>query len=249
MTSSLILCKQQDNIFSIQLNREEKKNAITRPMYLDLTQAMLEAENNDNIHVVVITGGDNCFTAGNDLTDFVNAKEMEDLRPVLEFLNLLPKLKKPLIAAVNGLAIGLGTTLLLHCDMVIADQNSEFQLPFINLATCPEAASSLLLPRLVGHQKASELLLLGERFDVETALNLRLVNEIAPVRSAFTVAMKKAAMIAQKSPRAVQLTKLMLKQPILDQMSATINKEAKSFFECLQSKESKMAIQAFFNNK
>lgn len=241
-----IICQQRDNIFIIQFNRAEKMNALSRAMYQSLTQALLEAEQQDTIHAVVISGSESCFTAGNDLSDFINAKSMQDLEPVLSLLMLLPRFKKPLIAAVNGLAIGIGTTLLLHCDMIIADQSSQFQLPFINLAACPEAASSFLLPRLVGHAKASELLMLGERFDAQTALKLNIINEIAPVRSALNVALEKAQKIASKSPRAIQLTKALLKKPILDEMSSVIDYEAKSFFECLQSKEAQLALQAFF---
>lgn len=242
-----IHCTEQENILTITFNRQAKKNAITREMYQDLTRVLQEADANPNTHVIIITGSDDCFTSGNDLSDFINAKEMKDLEAVIDFLNLLPTLKKPLIAAVNGLAIGIGTTLLLHCDMVFADQQSIFQLPFINLGACPEAGSSLLLPRLVGHQKASELLLLGERFDANMAFRLNLINEITPMRSALPQAMIKAKLIAKKSTHAVQMTKALLKKPIMEQMQATIGVEARSFFECLQTKEAQVALRAFFN--
>ncbi|MCS5708038.1 enoyl-CoA hydratase/isomerase family protein [Candidatus Berkiella cookevillensis] len=241
-----IICQQRDNVLIIEFNRAEKKNALSRAMYQSLTQALLEAEQQDSIHAVVLSGSETCFTAGNDLSDFIDAKSMHDLEPVLNLLMLLPRFKKPLIAAVNGLAIGIGTTLLLHCDMVIADHSSQFQLPFINLAACPEAASSFLLPRLVGHVKASELLMLGERFDAQTALQLKIINEIAPIHSALTIALEKANKIASKSPKAIQLTKALLKKPILEEVSSVTAYEAKSFFECLQSKEAQLALQAFF---
>lgn len=241
-----IICQQCDNVLIIEFNRPEKKNALSRAMYQSLTQALCEAEQQDHIHAIVLTGSETCFTAGNDLSDFINAKSTHDLEPVLNLLMLLPRFKKPLIAAVNGLAIGIGTTLLLHCDMVIADQSSQFQLPFINLALCPEAASSFLLPRLVGHLRACELLMLGEKFDAETALQLKMINEIAPIHSALTIALEKANKIASKSPKATQLTKALLKKPIIEEMSFIIGYEAKSFFECLQSQEAQLAIQAFF---
>lgn len=244
-----ILCEQRDSVFIIQLNRPEKKHAITRQMYQSLTQAMHEAAHKDDIRAVIITGSEDCFTAGNDLSDFIHAKTMQDLEPVLQFLMYLPKFNKPLIAAVHGLAIGIGTTMLLHCDIVIADETSQFQLPFINLGACPEAGSSVLLPLLCGHQKASELLLLGERFDIKTANQLNLINHITPARKALDKALDIANHLAKKSPRAVQLTKSLLKKSYIDQLSAVIGHEAKSFFECLQSKEAQQALQAFFANK
>lgn len=241
-----ISCQKKDQIFIIELQRSEKKNAITRHMYQSLTQSLMEAEQLDDIRVIVITGSESCFTAGNDLSDFKNAEQVQDLEPVLTFLNLLPKLKKPLIAAVNGLAIGIGTTVLLHCDLVIADEFSRFQLPFINLAACPEAGSSFLLPRIMGHQKASELLLLGEPFDVKTADQLNLINQITPPGKALNIALEKAAQIAQKPPKAAQLTKALLKRSYLETLNETIQFEGRAFFECLQSQEAKTALAAFF---
>lgn len=248
-TPSLVVCSQLNHIFSIRLNRENKKNAINLQMYAELTRALLEADNDSDIRVITITGGEICFTAGNDFLDFMNAKTVEDLNPVLSFLEVLSKLRKPIIAAVNGLAIGIGTTLLLHCDLVFAGHDAQFQLPFINLGVCPEAASSLFLPRLVGHQKASELLFLGECFDAKTALDLRIVNAVTANNSTLTIAMEKAESIAKKPPIAVQLTKKLLKQSSENEINQAITQEAHAFFECLQTKESQLIIKSFLQKK
>lgn len=247
--SQSIICEQQDTTFVIRINRPEKKNAITRDMYIALTQALKDAEQSDIIKNIIITGTTDCFTAGNDLKDFLEAKSIEDLEPILALLSFLPKLKKPLIAAVHGLAIGIGTTLLLHCDFVYADQNSQFQLPFINLGAVPEAGSSALLPQLIGHVKSCELLMLGETFDCQTAHSLQLINAITPNGQALAAAFQTANKLSTKSQKAIQLTKRMLKESQQKNILQLIKEEAAVFYECLQSSEAQQAMKQFFKKQ
>ena len=149
-----IVVSVQDRILTLRLDRPEKKNALTRGMYLGMIEALKQAETDPNIRVVLITGTDACFTAGNDLMDFANAKPGET-SPAILYLQTLAAAQKPVMAAVAGVAVGIGTTMLLHCDLVYAAPDARFQLPFVNLGLCPEAGSSALLPSLVGHRRAA----------------------------------------------------------------------------------------------
>src|SRR5262249_22274086 len=157
--------------------RPEKKNALTGEMYLAMNEGLRQADTDADVRVVLITGTEDCFTAGNDLVDFANAKPGET-SPAILYLRTLAATKKPVVAAVSGIAVGIGTTMLLHCDLVYADSRARFQLPFVNLGLCPEAGSSVMLPGLVGHRKAAALLFFGEPFNAETARELGLVNEV-----------------------------------------------------------------------
>ena len=179
-----ILSNREGGILTLTFNRLDKKNAITRAMYTTLAEALEVATADDTVRVVVIQGDPTCFTAGNDLLDFLsNPPDMTpgaEPAPVVRFLDILRDFPKPLIAAVAGPAVGIGTTLLLHCDLVYAADNAAFSLPFVNLGLCPEAGSSLLLPQLVGYQRAAEKLLFGEPFSAEDALDMGLVNRVLP---------------------------------------------------------------------
>src|SRR5262249_42198537 len=151
----------KDRILTICMQRPEKKNALTREMYLGMNEGLKQADADANVRVVLITGTEGCFTAGNDLVDFANAKPGEK-SPAILYLQTLAATNKPVVAAVSGVAVGIGTTMLLHCDLVYADSIARFQLPFVNLGLCPEAGSSMILPGLVGHRRAAELLFFGE---------------------------------------------------------------------------------------
>jgi len=179
MTSSEhILIEKQAQILTLTLNRPEKKNALTHAMYTDLVAGIQQAENDDDIRVILITGSKDCFTGGNDMQDFVNMPKDFFNSPVAQFLIAISSIKKPMIAAINGPAVGIGTTLLLHCDLAYVGPNTKFQMPFVSLGACPEAGSSLLLPRAIGHVKASELLLLSKKFSGQEALELGLINAV-----------------------------------------------------------------------
>lgn len=201
---------QKNNIAAITFNRPDKKNALTQDMYQDIVNALIKIEISDNIHVVIIKGNIDCFTSGNDLNDFLSSKLTKE-HPVITFLYKLANFKKPLIAAVTGAAIGIGTTMLLHCDLVYCTPSTRFQLPFINLGLTPEAAISLLLPMISSHQIASELLLLGETFNAQKAKSLGFVNDIIETEDLFEHCDKIASTLANKPKNALFKTKELLK--------------------------------------
>jgi enoyl-CoA hydratase/carnithine racemase len=175
-----ILTVEEANVLTITFNRPEKKNSMTAAMYGVLARTLDEAAGDAQIRVVILNGNEQIFSAGNDLGDFVENPPDNADAPVWQFLRTLSAFPKPMIAAVCGAAVGIGTTMLLHCDLVFAGDNAKFSLPFVNLGICPEAASSLLLPRLAGYQRAARAFLTGEPFDATSAVQMGLVNEIFP---------------------------------------------------------------------
>lgn len=204
-----------DGVAHIVINRPEKKNALTAAMYAGLGGAFQEAESAKAVRVTLISGTNDCFTAGNDLQDFMNAPPTDDSSPTVRFLKTVHAAKKPIVAAVAGPAVGIGTTLLFHCDLIYADPKSRFQLPFVNLGLCPEFGSSFLLPQFIGHARAAELLLLGETFSAETALELGLINAVTAESQVIPTATEKAKQLAQRPAAALLLTKQLLKKCIL----------------------------------
>jgi enoyl-CoA hydratase/carnithine racemase len=233
----------------IGLNRPEKKNALTVEMYAGLVDAFQRAEADDDVGVLLVHGSDECFTAGNDLQDFMHAPPNDSSSPTTRFLKQLHQTHKPLVAAVAGPAVGIGTTLLLHCDLVYADPGARFQLPFVNLGLCPEAGSSYLLPELVGHARAAELLLLGEPFTAQTALDIGLVNAISPEKQVIATAAAKAEQLAQRPRAALLLTKSLLKKGHAKIVGETIDDELRHFLERLRSPEAAEAFRAFFERR
>src|SRR5579871_5106721 len=201
-----IVVSIEDRILTLRLDRPEKKNALTRGMYLGMIEALKQADADPNVRVVLITGTEVCFTAGNDLVDFANATPGET-SPAIAYLQALAATQKPVIAAVGGVAVGIGTTMLLHCDLVYAASDARFQLPFVNLGLCPEAGSSVLLPELMGHRCAAELLFFGEPFNAETARVFGIVNAVLPGSELLPTAMAKAQLLAEKPPSALRITK------------------------------------------
>jgi len=242
--SEHVLTKIRDSVLTLRLQRPEKKNALTRDMYLALTAALDQAAVSDAVRVVVITGGAEVFTAGNDLEDFLADPPRDMDAPVLRFLAALASCPLPLVAAVNGVAIGIGTTLLLHCELVYAGSRARFQLPFVNLGLVPEAASSLLLPRLAGYQRAAELLLLGEPFDAARAAALGLVNAVTDPEQVEAMALAAATALSQKPRTALRATKALLKSDT-GRTLARINEEAVAFIARLGSAELREAVLAF----
>lgn len=239
-----ILISVKDHIQLIRINRPEKKNALTQAMYGAMADALIGAETDASIRVTVITGSADSFTSGNDIMDFLQNPATGEDSDVNRFLSSLAKIEKPLISAVNGLAVGVGTTMLLHCDLTYASPDASFMLPFVNLALVPEAGSSLLLPRMLGHQRAAELLMLGETFTAQKAKDAGIVTDIVPAEQLEMVAMSTAAKLAAKAPAALRLTKALMKgnrDDVLNQM----NKEGAVFAERLSSPEAREALQAF----
>jgi enoyl-CoA hydratase/carnithine racemase len=230
-------------------NRPAKKNALTVAMYATLARELADAAAARPVRAVVITGAGDAFTAGNDLHDFMAAPPTGDDSPVLQFLAQLVRFPKPILAAVNGAAVGVGTTMLLHCDLVLAADSARFQLPFARLALCPEGGSSFLLPRLCGLQRASELLIWGEPFDATAAHAAGIVNEIILKDALLPRVLARAEALLGIAPEAVAATKALLRRPLLDELDQSMRREADVFRERLGSAEAVEAFTAFFEKR
>ena len=244
-----VLTTQDGAILKLQLNRPAKKNAITADMYTVLADALEQAQTNPDIRVVLITGSEDSFTSGNDLNDFLQNPPHSADSPVFRFLHAISTFEKPLVAAVNGLAIGIGTTLLLHCDLVYAAENAVFQLPFVNLALVPEAGSSLIMPLIMGHVRAAELLLLGDKFSAQKAVAYGIVNEVVAAGDLESHALEKATTLASKAPEALRLSKQLLKGGNAVLIAKTMAEEGKLFGERLRSPEAMEVMQAFMERR
>ena len=244
---SEVLSSVDGQILTLTLNRPEKQNAITREMYQTLASAINEANGDFGVRAVLITSSSQHFTAGNDLFDFLNSPPLEEGSPVMNFLGAIHNLSKPLLAAVSGNAVGIGTTMLFHCDVVIAASNTKFSMPFVNLGLVPEAGSSILFPRLVGHQRASKVFLTGEPFGSEDALSMGLIAEIS--ETPIEIAKSIAAKIANQPPNAVIQTKALLKSELHEKVSAVMRAEGELFQMALQSDEAREAFINFLSKK
>jgi len=231
-------------IRTLVIDRPDKKNAITAAMYTSLAADLEAARRDDAVGAVVITGAGSTFTAGNDLRDFLENPPSGEDAPVFRFLFTLAEFDKPLVAAVRGAAVGIGTTMLLHCDFVFVAPSARFHMPFIDLGLVPEAASTLLLPRLVGHPRAAQWLLLAEPFDATTALATGLVTEIVPDDAVLAHAQAIAERLAAKPRQAMRHTKRLLRSDRAEVIAA-IRREAGLFHEALRSSEARAAFQAF----
>jgi enoyl-CoA hydratase/carnithine racemase len=243
--SDQVIVSKADGICEVQLNRPEKRNALTLAMYGALTEALNEARADDSVRVVLLSGVGASFTAGNDLNDFIAQPDLGDENNALRFLRLLPSFRKVLIAAVHGQTVGIGVTMLLHCDLVVAARSTQMTMPFVKLGLVPEAASSLLLPRAVGYHRAAELLLLGKPVDAETALAIGLVNRVTEDSAVMEEARELARAVARQPPGAVLAAKRLLKSET-STVTARIEEELELFRQQLGSEEFKAAIQAFF---
>ncbi|MGW1420068.1 enoyl-CoA hydratase [Bradyrhizobium manausense] len=237
-----VLTEIGDRTLTIRLNRPEKRNALTRKMYSCLAEALERAEADASIRVVVLTGNADCFTAGNDLSDGI----IEGLDgPHGRFMTALTECSKPIIAAPCGIAVGIGVTMLLHCDLVYCGSHTNFRIPFVPLAVCPECASSYLLPRLVGHHRASEILLAGEAFDATTALELGIVNGVFSNDQVEEVVKAKAALIASQPPTSVRTTKMLMKRSTAEDVREAIKVEIEHLIRLQHGAEAIEAVNAF----
>jgi enoyl-CoA hydratase/carnithine racemase len=244
-----ILSHTEGSIFTLTFNRFEKKNSITAAMYQQLADALAAAKDDADIRVIVIQGHEAIFSAGNDLSEFLNSPPVSGNSPVFQFLAQISQFPKPIIAAVCGPAVGIGTTLLLHCDLVIAGDNAAFSMPFVNLGLCPEAASSLLVPQLMGYHRAAEALLLGEPFMAEAALEIGLVNRVVPPSEATRVAMQWAQKLAAKPITSLIETKRLLKKSSTAQITESMAEEGISFGRMLREPAAKEAFTAFMERR
>ena len=248
-SNELVTTFFDQGILRIGIQRPDKLNALTLAMYDAMTAALESAEQDNQVRVILIHGTENCFTSGNDLRDFAGNPPAGENSPVFRFLRAISQAQKPVIAMVSGAAVGIGTTMLLHCDLVYADETARFRLPFVNLGLCPEAASSYLLPKLVGHLRASEILLLGETIDAGKALELGLVNHIFPHENLLDQTMAKASQLAAQPPASVRLTKSLLKENQAQQVAAVMSKEGDLFLRQLAKPEAQEAINAFIEKR
>ena len=244
-----ILSEIDRGVHVLQIHRAEKKNALTVAMYEMLAEALRSADANPNVRVHLIVGTDQCFTAGNDLKDFLNNPPSGPDSTVYRFLGALIDASKPIVAGVSGPAIGIGTTMLLHCDLVIADNSAVFQLPFVDLGLCPEAASSYLMPMWFGYHQAAGLLLTGDRFSADDALRLGLVYEVVDGGSAVKRASDLADSLAGKPLASMMLTKQLMKDAFGDKLKETMSLESVHFVKRLESPEAKEAFQAFLERR
>ena len=246
MTMSDIVIEQIEQVLHLTLNRPEKKNAITQAMYSTLASNLNNAAGDFGIRAVVISGNGKAFTAGNDIMDFMN-EEITLSSPVFHFLKALHDFPKPLIAAVQGNAVGIGTTMLMHCDLVYATADTLFAMPFVTLGLVPEAGSSILFPRLVGHAKASEIFLTGRDFSATEALEMGLINgiEADSVHKALAI----AEVIAHQPPNAVLNTKALLKSASHIAIENVMLAEGEMFRIALQSDETQGAFMKFMTSR
>ena len=245
----MVRAEHADGIARIALDRPEKKNAFTAEMYRRLGEALAAADGAAEVRAVLLHGTRECFSAGNDLADFLKPRPAGEEPPATALFHTLPVMRKPVVAAVAGPAIGIGCTLLLHCDLVYAAQNARFQLPFVPLGIVPEFGSTLLLPLLAGYQRAAELMLLGEPFTAEQAREAGMVNAVVPVAEVLELAERKARALAALPPESLRLTKALLKSTQRGALEARIAEETRIFAERLNSPEAKAAMSAFLEKR
>ncbi|MCR9161727.1 MAG: enoyl-CoA hydratase [Nannocystaceae bacterium] len=247
--SDAVLHEVSEGVLTVSFNRPDKKNALTLAMYDALLERLASADEDPSVRAIVVRGEGGSFTAGNDLSDFMKNPPASMDSPVGRVLGILPKLRTPLIAAVDGAAVGIGTTLLMHCDLVYCSDRSKFKMPFVPLGLCPEAGSSYLLPRMAGRVKATELLLLGKTFDGATALDIGLVNEVLPPDAVDARAAEVAREVAALPPASVRLTKALIGQASRDLLLEAMKREGDEFIGRLRSPEAAEAMQAFFQKR
>ena len=244
-----ILTHFDAGVTTLTLNRVDKKNSITAAMYTAMADALLQADTDNAVRAFVIQGHATIFSAGNDIGDFLNGpprlEGASQDTPVMRFLHGISTFSKPIIAAVCGPAVGIGTTMLFHCDLVYAGDNAMFSMPFVNLGLCPEAASSLLVPQMMGYHRAAEALLLGEPFMAEAALEVGLVNRIVPPTQANGIAQSQARKLAAKPISSLLETKRLMKKGQASLVAQQIAEESASFGRMLQQPAAREAFGAF----
>jgi enoyl-CoA hydratase/carnithine racemase len=244
---SQTLISMDNKVLTLSLNRPEKMNALNRAMYQGLTTALNGAAGDFGVRAVVLTGEGEHFTAGNDIVDFMDNPPTSESSEVADFLAALHNFPKPLLAAINGNAVGVGTTMLLHCDVVIAAPSAKFSMPFASLGLVPEAGSSFLFPQLVGYQRAARIFMTGESFGASEAIEMGLVtsSEANPLAKAQEI----AAHIAEQPPQAIINTKALLKARTHDAVAAVMKAEFEIFAMALSSDEAMEAFMKFMSKK
>ena len=244
-----VLIHTADGVMTLTLNRVDKKNSFTQAMYTACADALAQASTDNSVRAVVLQGHATIFSAGNDIGDFLNGPVSTQESPVFRFLRGIATFPKPLVAAVCGPAVGIGTTLLFHCDLVYAGDNAAFSMPFVNLGLCPEAASSLLVPQMLGYHRAAEALLLGEPFMAEAALEVGLVNRIVPPMEANGVAQAQARKLAAKPLSSLVETKRFMKKGQMAQVLEVMAEEGERFGQMLREPAAREAFTAFMEKR
>lgn len=240
--------KHPEGVLAIAIDRPERRNALSAAMYEALSAAVEAGEADAEVRVLLLHGAAGNFTSGNDIADFRQPAGSWP-SPGMRFLQTVAAARKPLLAAVEGYAVGIGTTMLLHCDAVYAGATARFRLPFVNLGLCPEGASSYLLPRLAGYKEAARLLLFGDEFDAATAQAAGIVTEQTPEGRALERALERAAVLAHKAPEALRVTKALLRRGDARAVEDTLLYEAQCFARCRESAEAQEAFAAFFEKR
>lgn len=247
-----ILSSTEAGVLTLRFNRPDKKNAILQSMYSALAEQINAAATDPSVRVLVIAGSGDSFSAGNDMVDFMKAAQTGGSggeSPTIRFMNALANFPKPAIAAVHGLAIGVGVTLLFHCDLVYASESSRFQMPFVNIGIVPEYASTYLMPRIMGHARAMELVLFGEPFTAQHALECGMVNEVLPDAALEARVTERARKLAQQPPNAVRTCKKLMKRWTDKTVAEAIPIEAFHFGPMLSKPEAQEAIGAFLQKR
>lgn len=244
-----ILSHFENGVLTLTLNRVEKKNSLTSAMYAELAQALDSAQTDTQTKVMLIQGHETVFSAGNDIADFLQQPAAGEDSPVFRFLRGIAEFPKPLIASVCGPAVGIGTTLLFHCDLVYAGDNAAFSMPFVNLGLCPEAGSSLLAVQLMGYQRAAAALLLGEPFLAESALEMGLLSRVLPPTEVNAYAQQQARKMAAKPLSSLMETKRLMKAGLTPQVLACIKQEGVVFARMLKEPSAFEAFSAFMEKR
>ncbi|PRC93579.1 enoyl-CoA hydratase [Solimicrobium silvestre] len=249
-----ILTNKENSILTITFNRPEKKNAITGAMYQTMADALRAAETDNEVRVILLTGSDSIFTAGNDLEDFMkNAAQFvsgdAENTPVVQFMRALSSAQKPVIAAVAGLGVGIGTTLLMHCDLVYLADNAKLTMPFSQLGLCPEFSSSILLQKIAGYHRAAEKLMLGEAFSAQEALEMGMANKVVPAAELLAYANQQASKLVALPAASLRATKRLMKASQTSLVNEVMQGELQQFGKMLNGPEAKEAFMAFFQKR
>ena len=237
-------------VLRITIDRPEKKNALTSAMYTGLADAVEQGEANADVRVILLHGNGDSFTAGNDLEDFMaNPWKGQAVPPALRFIAAVAGAKKPIVAAIHGATVGIGVTILLHCDLVYAADNAKLVMPFVNLGIVPEAGSTVLLPALIGHQRSAELLMLGAPVSAQRAYELGIVNAVVPLDALLPTALEAAGKLADKPIAALLATKALLRKAGKTELDRAIREEVEAIAERLDSPETREALAAFLEKR
>lgn len=248
--SEYLQVEREEGLLTLRMNRPDKKNALTRAMYSGMAEVLKQAEQDSSVRAVLITGGEKCFTSGNDVADFIQAPPSGLNSEVFQFMQALFEFSKPVVAAVSGPAVGIGTTLLLHCDLVYVSREAILKMPFVNLGLCPEYGSSLILPRLLGHARAAELLLLGQSFTGEQAAVWGIANQALEDGAATLAKAREMALrFQQLPPSAVTDSKRLMRAPGREELRRVIEEEGALFGQRLRSPEAIEALTAFMQRR